>query len=105
MYRLLALSLIFSSVTACTSASKRAEAQNLAKAEKNAKAFEFDGYCAGGLCRKKGRVPCDPNITLEYKNKNYCFSSTESRDHFIRDIDNNIRMADEQFSAIGGGAK
>lgn len=105
MIRFFSLILLLSLPMACTSASKRAEEQNLATAKKHAKAFEYDNYCAGGLCRKRGRVPCNPEITLEYKGKNYCFSSDESRDHFIRDIDNNIKMADEQWSAIGGGAK
>ena len=105
MIRFLVLALVLTGITACSSASKRQEEQNIAQAKKDAKAFEFDGYCGMGLCRKKNRVPCNPEITHEYKGKNYCFSSSEARATFIRDIDNNIRMANEQWSAIGGGAK
>ena len=101
MRHFLLIAMLLTGLTACSSASKRDEEQALAQAKKNTKAFEYDGYCAGGLCMKKGKVPCDPEITLNYKDKNYCFSSVKSRDNFIRDIDNNIKMANEQYSAIG----
>jgi len=91
--------------TACATSNRRVEEQQLAEVKQQTKAYEFDGNCGMGLCRKKGRVPCDPRITLEYKNKNYCFSSTEARDTFIRDIDNNIEMAQEQWSSVGAGQK
>lgn len=105
MKRFIALSVLALALAACSSAEKRAETQAITNAQNEGKMFEFDGNCGMGLCRKKARVPCNVDITLEYKGKNYCFSSTEARDTFVQNIDNNIKMANERWSSIGGGSK
>lgn len=103
MIRIFSLITVLTLFVGCAATTERREAQNLAQAKKASKAFEFDGHCGMGLCRKKDRVPCDPTITVEYKTKNYCFSTEEARDTFLRDIDKNIRMANENWAAFGGG--
>lgn len=105
MIRTLALSVLLVGVTACSTAATREEKQTITEAKKEGKVFEFDGFCGMGLCRKKGRVPCNPEITHEYKGKNYCFSSEEARATFVRDIDNNIQKATSEHAALGGGAR
>ncbi len=70
------------------------------KKEVVAAPVEFEGNCPMGLCRKKGKVKCDPNITAAYKGKNYCFSTIEARDTFMKDIDKNVKEAQERWADI-----
>ena len=64
---------------------------------------EFDGHCPMGLCRKKGKVKCDPSITAAYKGKNYCFSNTEARETFMKDIEKNVKQAHETWGSMIDG--
>lgn len=72
-----------------------------AQVKKETKAMEFDGNCGMSLCLKKTKVKCDPEITLEYKGKNYCFSGADARDKFVENIDANIRSANDQWMIMG----
>lgn len=63
-------------------------------------AVEFDGNCAMGLCRKGAKVKCDPTITAAYQGKNYCFSSEEARDTFMKDIEGNVKKSNDAWNAI-----
>ena len=90
-------------VGACSHGKKGCE--NCAKEKKEVVAapVEFEGHCAMGLCHKKSaKVKCDPNITAAYKGKNYCFSTTEARDAFMKDIDSNVKKAHQTWNSIGG---
>jgi YHS domain-containing protein len=71
-----------------------------AKAEYKAQVFEFDNSCPMGLCRKGIKVKCDPEITLAHKGKNYCFSSLESRETFIKDLNGNLKKASLRWEKI-----
>lgn len=70
------------------------------KAEVKPVAVEFDGNCAMGLCRKGAKVKCDPTITAAYQGKNYCFSSEEARETFMKDIDGNVKKSNGAWNAI-----
>jgi hypothetical protein len=70
------------------------------KAEVKPVAVEFDGNCAMGLCRKGAKVKCDPTITAAYQGKNYCFSSEEAREAFMKDIDGNLKKSNTAWDAL-----
>lgn len=70
------------------------------KAEVKPVAVEFDGHCAMGLCRKGAKVKCDPTITAAYQGKNYCFSSEEARDTFMKDVDKNVKNANDAWNTV-----
>jgi len=63
-------------------------------------AYEFDGLCPMGLCRKGQKVKCDPEITLAHKEKNYCFSSLEARETFMKDIEGNLKTANKRWKVM-----
>ncbi len=63
-------------------------------------AFEFDGACPMGLCRKGQRVKCDPEITLAHAGKNYCFSSLEARETFMKDLNGNLVKANNLWKRL-----
>jgi YHS domain-containing protein len=70
------------------------------KAEVKPVAVEFDSNCAMGLCRKGAKVKCDPTITAAYQGKNYCFSSEEARETFMKDIDGNLKKSNRAWDAL-----
>ena len=70
------------------------------KAEVKPVAVEFDGNCAMGLCRKGAKVKCDPTITAAYQGKNYCFSTEEARDTFMKDIDGNLKKSNTAWDML-----
>jgi hypothetical protein len=63
-------------------------------------AMEFDGACPMGLCRRNQKVTCDPEITLAHKGKNYCFSTLEARETFMKDIEGNLKTANKRWSVM-----
>ncbi|MFP5492413.1 MAG: hypothetical protein ACLGG0_12990 [Bacteriovoracia bacterium] len=75
------------------------------KAEIKSAPVEFDGHCAMGLCRKGQKVKCDPEITAAFKGKNYCFSSLEARDTFMKNVDANAKKAHAVWGSSFGGTK
>jgi len=89
-------------LTGCAQERLRQQAEvHEAEVKKETKAAEFDGHCGLNLCLKKNMVKCDPNVTLEYKGKNYCFVDTDARDKFIEKIEYNLRSANEQWMIMG----
>jgi hypothetical protein len=75
------------------------------KAEIQSAPVEFDGFCAMGLCRKGQKVKCDPEITAAFKGKNYCFSTLEARDTFMKNVDANTKKAHAVWGTNFGGSK
>jgi hypothetical protein len=72
------------------------------RAVKTSSAVEFDNHCANGLCLKKKKVPCDPTITTDYKERRYCFSSEQAKANFLQDLDNNVRNAHREWNVMQG---
>lgn len=75
---------------------------NCSKAAESVKpvAFEFDGSCAMGLCRKGQKVKCDPEITLAHQGKSYCFSTLEARETFMKDLNGNLAKANNRWKRM-----
>ncbi len=75
---------------------------NCSKAAEAPKAvvMEFDGACPMGLCRRNKKVACDPEITLAHQGKNYCFSSLEARETFMKDINGNLKTANKRWKVM-----
>ena len=60
--------------------------------------FAYDGHCPMGLT-KKLKVKGNPKYRVEYKGKNYLFSSPEARDSFLSKIDHHIKKADNHWES------
>ncbi len=69
----------------------------------NAADPEFGGQCAMGLAEgKRIKTDCAVNWTAP-DGKLYCFGNEDSKATFLKDPDNNIRKAAEQFAMEDGG--
>lgn len=88
---------------ACAHKKRASDAE--VRAVKQSKAVEFDSHCANGLCLKKKKVPCDPTITTEYKDRLYCFSSEQAKANFLKDVDNNARNAHQEWDIMQRGKR
>lgn len=59
-------------------------------------AVTYDGHCPMGLTKKQ-KVKGDHQYKIEYKGKQYIFSSAEARDSFMSKIDEHIKKADAHW--------
>ncbi len=65
-------------------------------------AGEYDDNCATGLAIYDVLVEtdCSVNWTDERTGKVYCFSSENSKEEFLEDVESNIRKAAEKYAEL-----
>tara|TARA_B100001248_G_scaffold227480_1_gene185925 strand:- start:3031 stop:3330 length:300 start_codon:yes stop_codon:yes gene_type:complete len=61
---------------------------------------EYDGKCAYSMSHGKHDVEGNPEFQVNYKGKMYYFSNSDLRDHFLDEIKENIKNANNKWKEV-----